>query len=71
MVKLAFALRASRSALPEYEGVAGLWFDSAEPRSSEEARLGGAKLLEGERRFCDLESSPLWLSEEKPVIDGA
>ncbi len=65
------ALRASRGAPPEYDGVAELWLDSAEPRSGEEARLAGAELLEDERRFIDLENSPLWLSEEKPVIDGA
>lgn len=65
------ALRASRGAPPEYDGVAELWLDSAEIRTTPEAARAGAELLEDERRFIDLESSPLWLSEEKPVIDDA
>ena len=63
------ALRASRGAPPEYDGVAELWFDSAEMPATEEAARAGAELLEDERRFIDLESSPLWLSEEKPIIE--
>ena len=65
------ALRASRGAPAEYDGVAELWFDSAELRGGEQARLAGAELLEDERRFIDLVNSPLWLSEEKPIFDGA
>ena len=64
------ALRGSRGAPSEYDGVAELWFDSAELPASDEARAAGAELLEDERRFIDLEHSPLWLSEEKPIIDG-
>ena len=64
------ALRASRGAPPEYDGVAELWFDSAEISMTPEAARAGAELLEDEKRFIDLENSPLWLSEEKPVIDG-
>jgi uncharacterized protein (TIGR02118 family) len=63
------ALRASRGAPPEYDGVAELWFDSAEMPATEAAARAGAELLEDERRFIDLESSPLWLSEEKPIIE--
>lgn len=62
------ALRAARGAPPEYDGIAELWFDSAEIPMTEETARAGAELLEDERRFIDLESSPLWLSEEKPVI---
>ncbi len=62
------ALRASRGAPPEYDGVAELWFDSAEIPMSAAAARAGAELLEDERRFIDLENSPIWLSEEKPVI---
>jgi uncharacterized protein (TIGR02118 family) len=61
-------LRQSRGAPAEYDGVAELWFDSAELRSTPEALQAGAELLEDERRFIDLANSPLWLSEEKPVI---
>ena len=63
-------LRASRGAPPEYDGVAELWFDSAEMPATEEAARAGRELLEDERRFIDLEHSPLWLAEEKPVVEG-
>ncbi|MGH0028639.1 MAG: EthD domain-containing protein [Myxococcota bacterium] len=62
------ALRGSRGAPPEYDGVAELWFDDAELRVTDEAREAGLALLEDERRFIDLENSPLWLSEEKPIF---
>lgn len=62
------ALRATRGGPEAYDGVAELWFDSAEMPLTEEAVRAGAELLEDERRFIDLENSPLWLSEEKPVI---
>jgi uncharacterized protein (TIGR02118 family) len=61
-------LRASRGAPPEYDGVAELWLDSATLPDTPEAREAGAVLLEDERRFIDLASSPIWLAEEHPVI---
>lgn len=63
------ALRGSRNAPPEYDGVAELWFDSAEFPITPEAARAGRELLEDERRFIDLENSPLWLSEEKPIFE--
>jgi uncharacterized protein (TIGR02118 family) len=63
------ALRASRSAPDEYDGVAELWFDSAELPGTPEAARAGALLLEDERRFIDLENSPLWISEEKTIFE--
>lgn len=63
-------LRASRGAPAEYDGVAELWFDSDQIATTPEAARAGALLLEDERRFIDLENSPLWFSEEKPVIEG-
>jgi uncharacterized protein (TIGR02118 family) len=66
------AIRASREAPPEYDGVAELWFDSlealAENASRPEAQAAGRLLLEDERRFIDLPKSPLWWGEEKVIV---
>ena len=66
------AIRASRSAPEMYDGVAELWWDTLEDLmasgESEAARAAGAALLEDERRFIDLERSPLWLGEEKTIV---
>lgn len=68
-------LRASRGAPEGYDGVAELWWDSLEEiaasTASAEGRSAAAALLEDERRFIDLERSPLFLAEERPVIDAA
>ena len=65
-------LRASRDAPPEFDGVAELWWDSldalAENGRRPEAQAAGALLLEDERRFIDLERSPLWWSEEHEIV---
>jgi len=34
-----------------------------------EGITAGSALLEDERRFIDLEKSPLWIAEEKVVVD--
>jgi len=64
--------RQSRNAPPEYDGVAELWFDSLESVGENgqrpEAQAAGALLLEDERKFIDLEKSPLWWGEEKPIV---
>jgi uncharacterized protein (TIGR02118 family) len=56
-----------------YDGVAELWWDSVEDlleaSSSEEGQLAANALLEDERRFIDLPSSPIWVGEENVVID--
>ena len=66
------ALRASRDAPPEYDGVAELWFDSlqalADNGARPEAQAAGRLLLEDERRFIDLPKSPLWWGEEKVIV---
>ena len=66
------ALIASRGAPEPYDGVAELWYDSlqaiAAATSTEEGRAAAVALLEDERRFIDLEHSPLWLAEEVEVI---
>ena len=69
------ALRASRGAPEEYDGVAELWWrneeDMAEATSSEAGRAAGQELLEDERRFIDLPHSPLWVCRERPIVENA
>jgi uncharacterized protein (TIGR02118 family) len=67
------ALAASRGSEPGlYDGVAELWWESFEEllgsMSSEKGRSAANELLEDERRFIDLPSSPIWLGEEQVVI---
>ena len=66
------AIRASREAPAEYDGVAELWFDSLasilENGQRPEAQAAGALLLEDEKRFIDLPKSPLWWGEERVIV---
>lgn len=66
------ALRASRSALEPFDGVAELWWDSldalAAASGSPAGQAAGARLLEDEARFIDLARSALWLGDEVEVI---
>ena len=52
--------------------MAELWLDSLDALvaagSAEAGRAASAALLEDERRFIDLERSPLFLAEEHVVI---
>lgn len=56
----------------DYDGVAELWFDSAEalsaPANNPEAAAAAAELLEDEKRFIDVAASPIFVAEEHPVI---
>jgi len=65
-------LQASRGGPEAFDGVAELWWESAESLqahlATEEGRRASAELLEDERRFIDLEQSPLWLADEHPVV---
>jgi uncharacterized protein (TIGR02118 family) len=65
-------LRAGRGGPEEYDGVAELWWSSleelAEAMSTPEGTAAGAALLEDEKRFIDLERSPLWLGEEREIL---
>ncbi len=68
------ALRAGRGGPPSYDGVAEIWFEN---RAALEAAFGtaaarkaGAELLEDERKFIDLERSPIWLADEHEVYPG-
>lgn len=67
------ALRASRSAPEPFDGIAELWFESESALTAAmqtpEGVAAGSALLEDERRFIDLENSPLWIAEEKVIVD--
>ncbi|HEY8513886.1 MAG TPA: EthD domain-containing protein [Candidatus Binatia bacterium] len=66
------ALRASRGGPEGYDGIAELWWRSAEDlaaaTATEEGRAASLELLEDEKRFIDLARSPLWLAHENEVI---
>lgn len=68
------AIRANRGGPAPYDGVAELWWDSAEEMTaamaSPEGRAAGRELLEDERRFIDLERSPLWVAQEHAIVEG-
>lgn len=66
------ALRASRGAPAGYDGVAELWWASADDfkgaTASAEGRAASLALLEDERRFIDLARSPLFVVEERALV---
>jgi len=69
------SLRGSRHAPEPHDGIAEIWFESesaiATSMQTPEGIAAGLALLEDERRFIDLERSPLWLGEERVVVsDG-
>jgi uncharacterized protein (TIGR02118 family) len=71
--ELAAAQSSARGSQPDlYDGVAELWWDSVEDVLAAVSTPAGQQavieLLEDERRFIDLERSPLWIGEEFEVI---
>ncbi len=67
------AMRAIRGGPEGYDGVAELWWDSIDDimtNDSAEARAAGLELLEDERRFIDLENSPLWFGNERTIFSA-
>jgi uncharacterized protein (TIGR02118 family) len=68
------AVAGPRHSPEPFDGVAELWLDSVDALmvagSSDAGRRAAAALLEDERRFIDLEHSPLFLADELVVIDG-
>ncbi len=67
------ALRASRPGPEPYDGVAELWFDSAEDvmagGATREGRRAARELLADEKRFIDISQSPIWIATENPVVE--
>ena len=65
-------LAATRQAPEGFDGVAELWFDSADAisaaASSPEGATASEMLLADERRFIDHSRSPLFIAEEHEVI---
>ncbi|OZG26132.1 ethyl tert-butyl ether degradation protein EthD [Williamsia sp. 1138] len=61
-----------RGAPDPFDGVASLWFESLEQfqagGSTPEGRRAAGELLEDEKRFIDLEKSPLWLADDRVVV---
>lgn len=61
------------SAGKEFDGVAELWWESADALmaavSTEAGQLAGQELLEDEARFIDLPNSPVFFTEENVVVD--
>ena len=55
-----------------YDGQAELWWDSLDAIiaavSTPAGERAATELLEDERRFIDLEHSPLWIGEENVVV---
>jgi uncharacterized protein (TIGR02118 family) len=66
------ALRESRGGPEAFDGIAELWWESLEElagaMSTPEGRRAGALLLEDERRFIDLERSPLFVAREHELV---
>ncbi|MBW2062151.1 MAG: EthD domain-containing protein [Deltaproteobacteria bacterium] len=65
-------LRSGRGGPEAYDGVAELWWESFEDLaaaySTPEAQKAAEELLEDERRFIDLEKSPLWYAQEHVIV---
>jgi uncharacterized protein (TIGR02118 family) len=68
------ALRESKGTLEPYDGVAELWWDSAEDlvtaAASPEGQKAAQALLEDERRFIDLQGSAVWIGEEHAIVES-
>jgi uncharacterized protein (TIGR02118 family) len=67
------AIRRSRDAAEPYDGVAELWWESAEEMAAAtatpEGRDAARELLEDERSFIDFGRSSLWIAEEHPIVE--
>jgi len=65
-------LRRDRGGPESYDGVAELWYDDFDSIrasfSTPEGRAAAETLLADERKFIDLEQSPLFFADEHPVL---
>jgi uncharacterized protein (TIGR02118 family) len=73
--EVAAAQSAARGSEPDvYDGQAELWWDSLDDvigaASTPAGQQAAVDLLEDERRFIDLERSPLWIGEEHVVVNS-
>ncbi|HEY2161214.1 MAG TPA: EthD domain-containing protein [Solirubrobacteraceae bacterium] len=71
--EFAAAQSVARGGEPDvYDGQAELWWDSLDDviaaASTPAGQAAAIALLEDERRFIDLERSPLWIGEEHVVV---
>ncbi len=70
---LTAALRSSRAGPEPFDGVAELWFESAEDLqaggATPEGRQAGRELLDDEKRFIDVSQSPIWIADEIPFVE--
>jgi len=65
------AMRGRNGGSPEaFDGVAELWFDDLDGMASDDPDVlrASGELLEDERNFIDLAASPIFLTEEHPVV---
>ena len=71
--EISLAVAGARNSPEPFDGVAELWFDSLDALGaaggSEAGRAAGQALLEDERRFIDLERSPLLLADEHVIVE--
>ena len=69
---ISLAVAGSRHSPEPFDGVAELWLDSLDALmnsgGSAAGRAAASALLDDERRFIDLEHSPLFLAEEHLII---
>jgi uncharacterized protein (TIGR02118 family) len=65
-------MRKSRGAPAGFDGVAELWWETAADMeaafASPEGRAASKELLEDEKNFIDIANSPIWVSDEKPIV---
>ena len=71
-VRLSPTIEVRGAQIDAYDGVAELWWDSAEDLvevlASTEGQAAGRALLEDERTFIDLPNSPLFFTNEHVII---
>ncbi|WP_291206688.1 EthD domain-containing protein [Hyphomonas sp.] len=70
--EMSAGIRASRNAPEPYDGIAEIWFESEASMAAAGQNPGAAEaardLLEDERRFIDLENSPLWFNRVHTIV---
>ncbi len=69
---LSDALRNFRDAPEPFDGVAEVWYESAEAfkalRHSTAARAAAQEMLDDEKRLIDHTRSPVWFADEKEIV---